>query len=463
MVMRALLVSLLVSASVWAQEPVWTPLGSDVSYFLVDGARRLASAPGERGVVVSEDGGATWTAMAAGLPGNAQAIPVYLDADAAFATTFGGQFFRSDDGGRTWDDASVGLVSPRLDGGGPARFVQALVRVGSQYLAVTPFAVFLGGARAGSDAAPWAPASGLPGYTDTGLDFVAFDAAAVADTVVLASSFGLYRSVDGGATWAPSSAGFEVGGLPLEAWRVHALGGRFYALADYPNPFGGVYRSDDGGRTWARQSEGFVMALRDSGGPGASQPGGIEQVREIASVGDAIFVGTVGGAGLYRSTDGERWEPFDAGLPADPDFGRAVPLVWAEPGAGPGDPLFVLANLFEPQTTFRVDRAVSTAAAPAPARGGTITLGPVHPNPVRVGASAVAVDLALGAAAVLVVAAYDALGRRVVRLEAGQLGVGPHRLALPLPILPAGVYTLVVTAHSGGQTHTVSARYTAVR
>ena len=459
MAMRAaLVVSLLLSGAVRAQEPVWTPLDPDVSYFLVDGDRRLASAPSERGVVVSEDGGAAWAVATDGLPDDVQILPVYLDADAAFATTFGGQLFRSDDGGRTWADATAGLVSPRPDGGGPARFVQALVRVGDRYLAVTPFAVFVGGARAGSDADPWVPASGLPGYTDTGIDFVAFDAAAIADTVVLASTFGLYRSVDGGATWALSSAGFEVGGFPLEAWRVRALGGRFYALADYPNPFGGVYRSDDGGRTWARRSEGIAM---NGGGP--DDVGGVRQVRAVTSVGDALFVGTVGGAGLYRSTDGERWEPFDAGLPSDPDFGRAVPLVWAEPGAGPGDPLFVLANLFAPQTTFRVDRAVSTAAAPAPARGEAITLGPVHPNPVRVGASAVAVDLALGAAAVLVVAAYDALGRRVVRLEAGQLGVGPHRLALPLPILPAGVYTLVVTAHSGGQTHTVSARYTAVR
>ena len=253
-----------------AQDAVWVPLDDPVPTFLVDGDRRLSYTSGEQtpGVLVSADGGATWSEVTDGLPANEPASPVYLRGEVAFATTASGRLFRSGDGGRTWTDDTDGLASRRPDDDGTGRRVVDVVPVGSAYLALTPFGAF----RSSGDG-PWQPASdGLPPYTETGIDFIASGVAAVADTVVLASTLGLYRSVDGGASWSPSSGGFEVSGLPLEGRAVHALGGRFYALADYPNPFGGVYRSDDGGQTWARRSDGIVMQLRDGPVPRTRQP-----------------------------------------------------------------------------------------------------------------------------------------------------------------------------------------------
>ena len=447
-----------------AQDATWVPLDDPVPTFLVDGDHRLSYAPdGEGpGVLFSSDGGATWEVATDGLPADEAAAPVYLRGEVAFARTPSGRLFRSADGGRTWADDTDGIVSRRPDDGGTGRWLNDLVRVGDAYLAVTPFGVFRR-----SDAGPWEPASdGLPPYTDTGVDFIAIGAASVGEVVVLASTLGLYRSDDGGATWALSSAGFEVSGVPLEAWAVHAERGRFYALADYPNPFGGVYRSDDGGRTWARKSEGLVMLLRDGGIPGPQNPGGVSQVRAITSVGGVLFLGTVGGAGVYRSADGERWEPFNDGLPLDSEGGYSAPYLWSEADAGPAAPLFVLSGLFPPHVSLRVDGAVSTAASPlvpGPSGMGPFQLGPARPNPVPIGSGAVSVEVRLAEPAAVTVEVYDALGRRVAQVEFAGLPVGVSRLDLRVPDVPAGVYALVGTACVGAAARTSTTQVTFVR
>jgi hypothetical protein len=124
--------------------------------------------------------------------------------------------------------------------------------------------------------AHWTLASqGLPFYagsTQTHLDVIALATTPTAsDTVWAAVSnrakanppavpivSGLYKTVDGGATWTSSSAGIPAG-LEFRAVQVDADDGNLiYVAASGPeaNP-GGIYRSTDGGVTWTSISVGL--------------------------------------------------------------------------------------------------------------------------------------------------------------------------------------------------------------
>jgi hypothetical protein len=78
--------------------------------------------------------------------------------------------------------------------------------------------------------------------------------------VLVGTNYGLYRSTDGGSTWAPIS-GVPGTGLPgggvSDLVPDPANAQRFYAGI----PSKGVYRSDDAGATWTAVDSGDLMAL----------------------------------------------------------------------------------------------------------------------------------------------------------------------------------------------------------
>jgi photosystem II stability/assembly factor-like uncharacterized protein len=119
--------------------------------------------------------------------------------------------------------------------------------------------------------------------------------------VVYASAQGaIYRSLNGGATWALRSDDV----FPLQL------------TVDAANPFlvygtdGDVYRSLDGGATWATLD-----------GPG--YPYGIRQLVAHPKIANMVFAATTGG--VFRSADaGLRWKAVRGGLPQDFDALRMV-------------------------------------------------------------------------------------------------------------------------------------------
>ena len=67
-----------------------------------------------------------------------------------------------------------------------------------------------------------------------------------------ASEGGLYKSADGGTTWAKLSAGLPqrlIGKIDIDVARSKPS--TVYAMIEAPGPEGGLYRSDDSGATWA--------------------------------------------------------------------------------------------------------------------------------------------------------------------------------------------------------------------
>jgi photosystem II stability/assembly factor-like uncharacterized protein len=138
---------------------------------------------------------------------------------------------------------------------------------------------------------------------------------------------GMFRSVDGGATWQRVGLGTSgaIGRLivdPANSQRIFAaVTGRLY------NPGGqrGVYQSTDGGSTWRRvlagdnSTTGAVDLAIDPGNSNRIFAAMWDHLREP----DLRTYGGVG-SGVYRSTDGgTTWERLTNGLPASsPTIGR---------------------------------------------------------------------------------------------------------------------------------------------
>ena len=289
------------------------------------------------GNYLSEDGGETWVDASAGYSGAAVHGGFAIDSENplhVYCGVFGG-LFRSTDGGATWE----GLAYE------PARYAYPVT------VAASPldWSVVI--------QSPW----------DMGL---------------------LAHSVDGGITWTSSnpvnSRGaaqyLDIAFAPSDTEVVYvSTGDRSCETRNYIQPGqcatsrGGVYRSDDGGMTWAYASGALrgksvaavavhpdnpmnvfagvlgdgLYATRDGGETWEKLPVGLISVRDIAICpADPLTIYAAGyGArgGVFRSDDGgETWQWASAGLdpelptlaievdPADPM------VVWTAGGAGRG-------------------------------------------------------------------------------------------------------------------------------
>jgi photosystem II stability/assembly factor-like uncharacterized protein len=123
-----------------------------------------------------------------------------------------------------------------------------------------------------------------------------------------ATDGGVYRSLDGGASWSYSNAGLD------ESPQVSSLEvDPIHPLTVYAAQNGGIYRSRDGGATWLSVSSRFGVA------------------KIVLPVRGSGIVYAMSGGGLYRSTDGAAtWRILTRGLPVSY---RPIDLV-----ADPGDP-----------------------------------------------------------------------------------------------------------------------------
>jgi photosystem II stability/assembly factor-like uncharacterized protein len=172
---------------------------------------------------------------------------------------------------------------------------------------------------------------------------------------VAISAGGVYGTCDGGESWQPASAAGDA--------CVHAL----VSAADgtlYQQNHAGVWRSNDGGATWADVSDGLPSRF---GFPLAAHPRDAGTVYAVPLEGPAEGHRRVpeGRMAVWRTRDrGESWEPLTRGLPAGPTYltvlrgGLAVDR--CEPaGVFAGTPTgFLFGSVDEGETWFDVARGL---------------------------------------------------------------------------------------------------------
>jgi hypothetical protein len=252
------------------------------------------------GVYVSRDSGAGWTQTMPGVRVWTVGFNAHSSSE-VFAGTDGKGVFVSTDAGATWQDASSGLdnldvrsLAFGLDGiaagtnagvelspngkvwhdGGLDRYSIAAVAVAANY---PQFTVIAGadGASSGTLASGYLFSStgggawevlqsGLPsGAVASSITAGQIDAAVPKRPLIVATSQGIFRSGDTGATWTAGT------GVPASLIMTEAQFGPLdpnlaYAGADAGGSTGGdFYRSTDGGLTWHKADTGLPTGSKN--------------------------------------------------------------------------------------------------------------------------------------------------------------------------------------------------------
>ncbi|MBA2465149.1 MAG: exo-alpha-sialidase [Nocardioidaceae bacterium] len=137
---------------------------------------------------------------------------------------------------------------------------------------------------------------------------------------VAMSTGGVYRTYDGGDTWAPANVGIKAEFMPGDV-QFPEFGQCVHKVARdpqqpdrlYAQNHGGVYRSDDGGDSWTSIADGLPS---DFGFPVVAHPRDADTIYLFPLAGADGRFPVDGICRVYRSKDaGATWEELGKGLP----------------------------------------------------------------------------------------------------------------------------------------------------
>jgi len=235
----------------------------------------------------------------------------------------------TDDWGRTWTEPEQAPIRFPADSGLALKQIWQ-IRPGradepdTLYCGVEPAALF----RSDDNGKTWAIVRGLldhphrPRWTPGGgglcLHTVVLDPAKAARMWVAVSTAGVYRTDDGGRTWAARNAGIRAEFLPEKYPEFGQCVHKVVQHPDRPETLflqnhWGLYRSDDGGDSWRDVARGVPS---DFGFPMAVDPHDPERVYIVPLESDAFRCPPEGKLRVYRTRNGGKsWEPLSRGLP----------------------------------------------------------------------------------------------------------------------------------------------------
>lgn len=325
----------------------------------------------------------------------------------------------------------------------------------------------------------------------------------------------VYRSTDGGATWETVNEGIDPGVFHQRRFRAMAAhegtyyGGLYSSRAiehGGGEVVGGVYRSTDGGSSWALFGSGFplntngalagvallastdayLIAVTESGvlripHDGTTwepilNPSDFNRPLFLVATGDRLFLATFRRV-LVSTDDGATWTEIADGLPSDGfsltlsvvgddvfvllrplllesirgiyrldgngwvDTGVEVPAWVQTSGTATVDDLVFVGTANH--GVWRASLDATVASEPAAVAVSAPALAPAFPNPTRGRATLL---LSLPEPADVRVEVFDVQGRRVAVLHDGRMEAGVnHALELDAAGLAAGVYLVRAT------------------
>ena len=328
---------------------------------------KIAYAGGNRAIYRSEDGGRRWQQRTPGQwswgpPGIRAGWPIDLqvdprDPDRLFANNYGGGNFLSEDGGRTWVDASHGYTGAQM------RDSVVAHKAGKVWAAGRT------GLFASTDNGKHWQGTNYPPANFLDWKVIALDPSDP-EHVLAAShwdSAAVYERPGGGGAWrrnavpisqvllpAQGTQGVAVRALafaPSNPGRVYAgTGGYSNSQSDYDLAGAGIFRSTDGGATWqlafdtlahvqafaihpSNADEVYAAASNDFGVLKSIDGGKSWHVvfrKDALSVAihpknpDVVFIGLESG-GIARSTDGGgSWKSWMQGMDANASITRIL-------------------------------------------------------------------------------------------------------------------------------------------
>src|SRR5262245_30852978 len=229
---------LLVPLSASAQSPQWTtfgPVGGAVSVTVDPVDTRTLYAANRGGVFKSTDGGANWLPTAGVAPGQAESVVVDPQNPRNVYAAGRREVFKSTDGGISW-------LEMKIDPGS--------INWGDWRLALNPQNPNIIFALAGGDddvgvGGVWKSVDGGATWRQTPLR--AFPSSLIVDrrdpeVIYVGGWQAVHQSIDGGETWAQLAAGIGLLNLAIDREDSNVL---------YLGAGNGVFKSPDRGRTWS--------------------------------------------------------------------------------------------------------------------------------------------------------------------------------------------------------------------
>ena len=359
----------------------WTRVLSDFAITSVEFAQSdpsIAYAGSDMYIYRSEDGGSTWDKMSGsygsgwgtlttrgGFPIDFQVDP--RDPDRIFVNAYGGGNFVSEDGGKTWADASQGYTGSMIRGieVHPGKPGHVLVGARSGLFA----------SQNGGEA--WEGSNPNPIFF---MEFsaVAFDPKNPKHLIVSSrGDFMIAESFDDGLSWK------IVAKIPENPENMVTWSRIEFAPSDpkivyagttgfsYKSPFEyygtglGVYKSADGGKTWKPTN----TAL--------SQDAHVAAIAVDPIDPDRVFIGTTNHGLLLSTNGGTSWQQVKGGLPGKAVISLAI---------NPDDPNFMAAGIINQAVYISKDSGTtwkqSASGMPAEAALQAIVFDPANPDEV---------------------------------------------------------------------------------